>query len=253
MTAGCSFLLQADGLSDPGGAVRPLIVSIHQPAYLPWLGYFDKIRRADTFVYLDTVQFQKQSFQNRNKIRTADGWAWLTVPVETKGRLYDTPLRDLPINNRVNWRRKHRAAIAQHYAKAPQFEAVMALLDGFYDRDWDRLSDLCYEMLLAFNRRLGIDTRIVKASNLSGVQGEKSALILDLCRHFGAGRYIAGTLGRNYLDEAAFEAAGIEIAYQDYEHPTYGQLYPGFEPAMAIVDLLMNEANPSEILIGATA
>ena len=225
-----------------------MIVSIHQPAYLPWLGYFDKIRRADVFIYLDSVQFQKQSFQNRNKIRTAKGWTWLTVPVETKGRLYDTPLCDLPINNRVNWRRKHRAAIAQNYTKAPHFEAVMALLDAFYGRDWERLSDLCYEMLLAFNARLGIDTTIVKASTLSGVEGDKSELILNLCRQQGARRYLAGTLGRNYLEEAAFAEAGIEIDYQDYQHPVYSQVYPGFEPYMGIVDLLMNEAEPMKTL-----
>lgn len=194
------------------------------------------------------MQFQKQSFQNRNKIRTADGWTWLTVPVETKGKLFDTPLCDLPINNRVNWRRKHRAAIEQSYRKAPYFEPVMPLLDRFYERDWTALSTLCHEMLLAFNEALGIETPIVKASALSGIEGEKSDLVLNLCRHFGATRYIAGTLGRNYLDEANFVEAGIEVSYQDYVHPTYSQAYPGFEPYMGIVDLLMNEPAPAAIL-----
>ena len=229
-------------------AASDLVVSIHQPAYLPWLGYFDKIRRADLFIYLDTVQFQKQSFQNRNKIRTADGWAWLTVPVETKGRLYDTALKDLPINNRVDWRRKHSAAIAMNYGKAPRFAEVMPLLERFYEREWERLSDLCFEMLLTFNRLLGITTPIRKASEMGAVAGGKSDLILNLCRAAGATGYVSGTLGRNYLDLAAFADQGIDVAFQDYAHPTYRQAYPGFEPFMAVIDLLMNEADPAAIL-----
>ena len=229
-------------------AASDRVVSIHQPAYLPWLGYFDKIRRADLFIYLDTVQFQKQSFQNRNRIRTADGWAWLTVPVEIKGRLYDTALKDVLINNRINWRRKHGAAIAMNYGKAPRFAEIMPLLERYYERDWERLSDLCYEMLLAFNRLLGITTPIRKASEMTDVTGSKSELILNLCRAAGATSYISGTLGRGYLDLAAFGDQGIEVAFQDYAHPTYRQTYPGFEPFMGVIDLLMNEAEPAAIL-----
>ena len=223
-------------------------VSIHQPAYLPWLGYFDKIRQADCFVYLDTVQFQKQSFQNRNKIRTADGWAWLTVPVETKGKLYDTALKDLTINNRIDWRRKHRAAIEMNYRKAPCFETVMHWLAQFYDRDWPRLSDLCFEMTQTFNRALDIETKILKSSAMQGLDGSKGDLVLNICRALGAERYLSGSLGRGYLDADAFEQAGIELVYQDYAHPSYRQIYPGFEPYMAVIDLLMNEADPAAIL-----
>jgi len=225
-----------------------MIVSIHQPAYLPWLGYFDKIRRADIFIYLDTIQFQKQSFQNRNKVRTADGSIWLTVPVETKGKLYDTALKDLTINNRVDWRRKHRAAIEMNYRNAPCFDVIIPLLNQFYDEEWERLSDLCYAMLTAFNRLLGIETKIVKASDLPEVQGEKGELIVNLCRAVGAKHYISGTLGGNYLEPEAFARHGIALAFQDYKHPVYGQVYPGFEPNMAVVDLLMNEKNPGRLL-----
>ena len=227
---------------------RPRIVSIHQPAYLPWLGYFDKIRQSDLFIYLDTVQFQKQSFQNRNKIRTANGWTWLTVPVETKGKLYETPLKDLAINNRVDWRRKHRAAIAMNYRKAPHFDAVMPQLEMFYERSWSRLSDLCYDMLSAFNRRLGITTPVQKASDMGVMPSSKSDLILDLCRAAGATTYVSGTLGRGYLDLPAFADQGIDVTFQDYEHPRYRQAYAGFEPNMAVIDLLMNESEATAIL-----
>lgn len=229
----------------PGQDAGPRTISIHQPAYLPWLGYFDKIRSADCFVYLDTVQFQKQSFQNRNKIRTADGWVWLTVPVETKGKLYDTQLKDLTINPRVDWRRKHRASIEMNYRKAPHYDAVMAWLAPFYDRDWPGLSDLCFEMMLAFNRALGIETEIVKASDLTSVEGSKGDLVLNLCRALDADRYLSGSLGRDYLDPEAFQTAGIDLTFQSYEHPSYQQAYPGFEPYMAVIDLLMNQSDPA--------
>ena len=225
-----------------------LTVSIHQPAYLPWLGYFDKIRQADLFIYLDSVQFQKQSYQNRNKIRTAEGWSWLTVPVETKGRLYETPLSELRINNRIDWRRKHRVAIEMNYRKAPCFDEVMPLMEQFYLREWTQLSDLCFEMMRAFNECLGIRTDIRKASELGAVEGGKSELILNLCKAIGAGRYLSGSLGRDYLDLRAFAERGVEVIFQSYAHPTYRQAYPGFEPNMAVVDLLMNERAPEQIL-----
>ena len=126
----------------------------------------------------------------------------------------------------------------------------MPLLDQFYERTWERLAELCFEMMLAFNRLLEIDSRIVKASDLAGVTGAKSELILNLCRRLGGTTYIAGTLGRNYLDEAAFERAGIRIAYQDYHHPVYRQAYPGFEANMAVVDLLMNAERPAAVFRG---
>lgn len=225
-----------------------MIVSIHQPAYLPWLGYIAKIRQADRFIYLDTVQFQKSSFQNRNKIRTKDGWAWLTVPVETKGRLFDTLLRDIAINNRLDWRRKHRAAIEMNYRRAPCFDRVFPQLASFYEATWLHLSTLCFEMLQSFLAMLDISTEIIAASQLPPTHGAKSDLVLELCRAAGATTYLSGSLGRNYLDLPAFQAAGIKVEFQDYQHPTYLQAYPGFEPYMGVVDLLMCAKNPATIV-----
>lgn len=225
-----------------------MIVSIHQPAYLPWLGYFDKIRRADTFVFLDNVQFQKSSFQNRNRIRTKDGWIWLTVPVETKGRLYETPLRDIPINNRIGWRKKHVAALRTNYAKAPYGDRMLERTAPFLARDWNFLADLCFEMLIDHLDALKISTKVAKASDMGDFSQSKSELILEICRRLGATRYLSGLLGRDYLDEASFAAAGIEVIYQDYAHPTYRQAYPGFEPAMGIVDALANAECPADLL-----
>lgn len=220
-----------------------MIVSIHQPAYLPWLGYFDKIARADLFIWLDNVQFQKNSFQNRNKILTKDGPTWLTVPMRTSGALYETPLKDVEIDNSKNWRAKHLASIRMNYAKAPCFGDCFPALARFYEREWRTLDLLCFEMLDYFNTLLGVVTPIRRASDM-GAEGAKSDLVLDLCRKAGATTYLSGALGRDYLDLASFAKAGIAVEFQDYKHPTYRQTYPEFAPNLAVVDLLMNEEEP---------
>lgn len=224
-----------------------MIVSIHQPAYLPWLGYFDKIARADLFIWLDNVQFQKNSFQNRNKILTKDGPVWLTVPVRTSGVLYETPLKEVEIDNGRNWRAKHLASIRMNYNKAPNFTDYFPGLARFYEREWPTLDRLCWEMLAHFNALLGVKTPIRRASELNAA-GAKSDLILDLCRKAGATTYLSGALGRDYLDLASFAKAGIAIEFQDYKHPSYHQVYPGFVSALAVVDVLMNEVRPDRFI-----
>lgn len=223
-----------------------MIVSIHQPAYLPWLGYFDKILRSDLFIYLDTVQFQKGSFQNRNRIRTKSGPIWLTVPVETKGKLYDLALKDVPVDHRQNWQSKHLASLKMNYGKAPFTADRLAQIEHFYTEPQPYLSAVCFDMMVAFNAMLGITTPVVRASDLGPMDGAKSDLVQALCQSVGAKTYLSGSMGRDYLDEAAFADAGLEIVYQDYQHPVYRQQYSGFEPAMGIVDLLFNEARPTE-------
>lgn len=224
-------------------------VSIHQPAYLPWMGYIDKIARSDVFIYLDTVQFQKGSFQNRNKILSANGPQWLTVPVETKGKLFDVPLKDLPIATSQNWQRKHAASLTQAYRKTPEFARVWADLEPYYTEPWDRLSDLCHAMLEMVLRHTGpFDTKIVKASDIAAVDSRKSDLVLALCRAVGADTYLSGSLGRDYLDLDSFAAAGIAVEFQDYRPLPYRQAQaPGadFVPYMGAVDLLFNEADPA--------
>jgi hypothetical protein len=227
-----------------------MIVSIHQPAYLPWLGYFEKIERSDLFLYLDTVQFQKGSFQNRNKIRTKEGWIWQTVPVQTKGKHFEQTIAEVAINNQLPWQAKHWAAITQNYSKAPFAGEWLPRLEPFYHTPYERLSDLCWDMMVMFNKAFRITTPIKKTSDMPPVEGAKSDLILNLCRAEKAQTYFSGSQGRGYLDEGAFVQAGISVVYQDYQHPTYAQAYQGFEPYMGAVDLLMNEPQPADFLEG---
>ena len=217
-----------------------MIVSINQPAYLPWLGYFDRIAASDVHVVLDHVQFEKNSFVNRNRIRTAQGPAWLTVPVRTKGRFGELPIRELEVDTAQPWQRKHWATIRQAYARAPHFAEHEAFLAGVYERDWPLLAPLAAELTAWQLDAFGIRTPLRSSTKL-GAEGAKDELVLDICRRLGASTYLSGALGRDYLREELFEAEGIRVVYQDYDHPAYRQLHEPFEPQLAALDLLLNE------------
>ena len=214
-----------------------MIVSINQPAYLPWLGYFQRIAVSDVHVVLDDVQFEKNSFVNRNRVRAAGGATWLTVPVLTAGRFGELPIAALEIDNRAPWRRKHWATLGQAYGAAPYFADHEPFFHTVYQRDWTRLAELCAEVTRYLLDAFGIATPVVRSSDLAA-SGAKDELVLDLCRKTGATTYLSGALGRDYLREELFADAGIAVAYQDYEHPEYTQLRGPFLPFMAAVDLL---------------
>ncbi|MDB5526936.1 MAG: hypothetical protein JWR51_39 [Devosia sp.] len=218
-----------------------MIVAIHQPAYLPWLGYLARIAEADVFVFLDTVQFEKNSFTNRNRIKSANGPVWLTVPVRQKGHI-GKPLSALEIDDATDWRTKHLRSIEQNYRKAPRFSRCEPDLATLLQPGEALLTELCYRQLKFWAGVLDIGTRIVRASELP-VGGLKSDLVLNICRHLRADRYLSGPLGRDYLAEDTFAAAGIEIDYHSYIHPVYSQLYGPFVPAMSVVDYWMNTAD----------
>lgn len=215
-----------------------MILSAHQPAYLPWLGYFGKIICADVFIFLDTVQFEKNSFVNRNKIKTPQGPQWLTIPVKIKGHTNST-LRDLFVDEAQPWRSKHLKSIELNYRKAPHFEECFPELSEMFSMRESNLSELCWRQLQFWLTEFDIKVKVVRSSDLP-VSSKKSDLVLDLCKCFGADHYLSGTLGKNYLDEDSFAAAGISIEYQDFQHPVYPQLWSNFEPNMSIVDYWMN-------------
>ena len=221
-----------------------MIVSINQPAYLPWLGYFHRIAVSDLHIVLDHVQFEKNSFTNRNKVRTREGWCYLTVPVKTKGRFGDLPIHRLEIANETPWAKKHWDGLRFNYAKAPHFARHAPFLEAVYARRWDYLMDLMRETNAYFLDAFGIKTPLLFSSQM-GVEGAKDMLVLNLCRAAGATTYLSGPLGRDYLREERFAEAGIAVRYDDYEHPVYPQAFPGFEPRMAALDLLLNRGPDS--------
>lgn len=217
-----------------------MIVSINQPAYLPWLGYFHRIAVSDLHIVLDSVQFEKNSFTNRNKVRTADGWHWLTVPVRTSGLFGALAIDRVEIETRAEWQKKHWQTLRQSYGRAPYFAAHAPFFEEMYDAcRWTHLADLCQAMTAYLVEAFGIETPLRTSSQME-VEGAKDELILNLCREAGATTYLSGALGRNYLRERLFLEAGIEVVYQDYAHPVYPQRATPFLPYMAAVDLLFH-------------
>lgn len=225
-----------------------MILTAHQTAYLPWLGLFHKIAISDACVYLDNVQFEKNSFTNRNKIKTASGPIWLTVPVLSKDHFNKT-IKDLKIDNSKDWKNSHFKSIYFNYKKAPYFNKYADFFEDTYKKEWDFLSDLGDYMLRWFLKELKINVKYFKASELNFYE-HKSELILEMCKKLGANLYVFGALGKDYAKEDEFAKEGIKIYFQDYKHPKYHQLWGNFLPYMSIIDLLFSCGDKSlEVLM----
>jgi hypothetical protein len=210
--------------------------AIHQPQYLPWLGYFDKMDQADCFVILDNVQFKKNEWQNRNRIRTARGWQWLTVPVLHR---FPQLISEVRIHDEAHWARQHVRALHLNYGQAPFFEAHRRFFDDLYAREWTRLVDLNVAVIFYLTGALGITTKLVLASTLSA-RGEATARLVDICRILGADTYLSGAGARAYLDDRCFQENDIRVVFQSFECPSYPQRSGAFVPDLSIVDLLFN-------------
>jgi hypothetical protein len=215
-----------------------MIVCISQPRYLPFLGYFHRMAGCDLWIHLDTVQYSPRDWENRNKIKTPQGWAWLTVPVHAR---YQAMIPEVKINYEHPWQHKHWETIKACYQGTGFFRNYESSLSRFYGaQTWELLKDLNIESTGTLCELLGMKTpQIVLASTLK-TEAKGSQLILNLCREVGASAYLSGAEGRSYLDSQAFQAAGIQLQMQDYKHPVYPQQFGPFEPFMAIIDLLCN-------------
>lgn len=212
-----------------------MILSAHQPTYLPWCGLLHKIACADLFCILDTVQFGGKSYENRNTIKTQAGPLMLTVPVESGLDKTGGTVRIIP----GAWQRKHVRSIQMAYAKAPFFSEYGPGLIALLEKPYERLADLNREILGYLLKNFGIATPIVNASAYD-FRGEKSELVLDMCRKLGASSYIFGSQGHGYADVAAFTAAGVRAHFQEYKHPIYPQLHGAFASHLSAIDLLFN-------------
>jgi hypothetical protein len=215
-----------------------VILTAHQPCYLPWLGLLHKIALADRCCVLDSVQYEKNSFNNRNRIKTSSGPLWLTVPVESKNHLAKV-LREMRVVN-DGWPKKHFRSIDFAYRHAPYYrqyiEAVAEMLMG---ARYEYLADLSLATMRFGLAALGIDVPLVLASDYA-FAGRKSDLILDMCRQLGATTFLFGSQGRDYADVESFRAASVELRFQNYRHPEYPQLHGAFIPGMSVLDLLFN-------------
>ena len=214
-------------------------IAILQSAYIPWKGYFDLINSVDEFIIFDDAQFTKGDWRNRNRIKTAQGTQWLTIPV-VKERLAQR-IRDTRVSDRT-WTRKHWSTVSQCFAKAAYFEEYRDIFESLYRAcaPLEFLSDVNYLFLSKINEILGISKKLRWSSEFQLVEGRTERL-LDLCRQCGATRYLSGPAAKSYFDIELANKANIEVAWMDYSYYSeYTQLYGDFEHGVTILDLLFN-------------
>jgi len=223
-----------------------MILTAHQPVYLPWLGLFHKIAISDLYCYFDIVQYQRKDYNNRNKIKTHNGDIWLSVPVRSSGRL-NSKINDIEIINN-GWNKKHIRSIELNYSKAKYFEKYFNGIKKILLNDYKYLSDLNYDILKYGLHALNIDTKVIKASDYD-FSGSKSDLVLDMCVKLSADLYIFGKQGKEYANTDSFLDKSILTIFQDYKHPAYRQLHGDFIPNMCFLDLIFNHGSNSYNLL----
>jgi hypothetical protein len=240
--------------SDPSpGPVPDKVFAMHQPNYLPWLGYFSKIAATDVFVVLDSVQYPRgTSFAARNRIKTSNGPAYLTVPVSVpKGNEGRASYLDIRCVDQ-KWRRKHLKSLELAYKRAPHYDEVVEMFQGALV-DGTSLVDINLSLITTIARYLGIETEMVRLSELLDEHGQKSHLIVDIGAAIGAGTYLSGTGGgQEYNDEDLLRQHGIELRYSDFEVKEYPQLWGPFEPRLSALDALFNCGPDAAELLVAT-
>lgn len=215
------------------------IAAAHQPNYLPWIGLFSKIKQADYFLVADTFVLGDQSTFNRNKIRTNNQWAYLTVPIGRKAR--GMPLCDIELPPDKSWQNVHWQTLYRNYVNTEFFKDYQQFFRELYQRDFKYLWQLNMELILYLMRCFEIEVEVMKASEI-GVNPDlpTTDFIIELCARAGADIYLSGPSGRNYMSLEKFTQYNMGLKFFHLEHPVYKQRYPGFEPNMSAVDLLFN-------------
>ena len=224
-----------------GGAVV-----IHQPNYLPGLTYFSKIAEADVFVLLDSVGYSKNNWTNRNRIKTAQGAKWLTVPVVTAGRLGQPILETETLDS--GWEHKHWQTLISNYSAAPFFDRYEERLEAVYSQRQALLAPLNEELIRLLAGWLGLDTPMVRSSELS-VDGHGTELLVSICRAIGASEYVSGPGGRKYMDDSLFRDAGVELRFHEFVERPYTQLFGDFAEGLSALDAVMNLGDQARELL----
>ena len=221
-------------------------VMIRQPGYMPNIGFFQKIKSSDIFVFLDDVQFFKDTFDNRNKIKTPDGMSWLTVPLARP--VFGKKINEVLISYDTDWQQNHCNKICENYKSAPYFSSCWSDIEKILTHKYKKLIDLNFALIEYFNKILGITTKTIKSSELAVTQ-TKTERLIEICSKLNATCYISGIGGKSYLDEKLFYNSEIKLIYENFIHPTYRQLYGNFIDNLSIMDLLMNEGPSSQKII----
>ncbi len=212
------------------------IISIHQPNFIPWLGYFYKIYQSDVFVFLDDVQFSNQGMHNYHYIKTSQGSFRFKVPVH---KHFKDNINQVQINYDLDWRQKHLKTLVANYKRSPHFDEVYTDLEHFYSTEFPNIAIFNSEIIAFYCRKLGIETRFVNSSELN-IVSVREQKIIDICVTLNATIYYSGTGAKAYQNEANFKENGLELRYSSFKVFQYPQLWGEFQSNVTIVDYLMN-------------
>lgn len=221
------------------------IISGHQPVYLPWLGLFHKLHLCDTFVFMDTVQYLHQDWNNRNKIKTSHGPLMLSVPIDKK-KSTGKMLNQINIKNddpgdKNFWQKKHFQSIKFNYQKTPYFKDYIDELESMYmDNIWEKLIDICWTQFELFKKWLGLEDKEIIRMSEHKFYGTKDNLVLNHCEQLNGDHVVFGKHGKEYVDVKKFNNKGIKVYFQDYNYPEYQQRFSPFEPYLSVLDLIFN-------------
>jgi hypothetical protein len=215
-------------------------IAIHQPQYMPWLGYFHKMASVDLFVLLDDVQFKKNEWQHRNRIRNAEGWQWLSVPNAYR---FPQKILEVPVLYQEDWRRKHLLSIASCYGKARYFNELFPQFEEFFKREWPTIDKVNIDSIALLAGILGVTTPVVVSSN-ERFDGASTERLVNICKFYKANTYLAGAGGHDYMDLVLFERAGINVEFQEFKCPVHEQHWASdasaFIPGLSAIDLVFN-------------
>jgi hypothetical protein len=213
-------------------------VVVLQSNYIPWKGYFDLINDADTFIFYDDLQYTKNDWRNRNKIKTSSGAKWLSIPVGTSANrlICEVELTD------TSWQRAHWDSLRQQYSKRPYFKMYRDFFEDVYlGRKWTNLSELNHYLIKYISINILKTKTKFRDSREFELQGQKLDRLLDLVGKSGADRYISGPAAKAYIETQRFDQIAVELVWKSYaDYPAYPQLYPPFEHGISILDLLFN-------------
>ncbi|MCX7956855.1 MAG: WbqC family protein [Endomicrobia bacterium] len=223
-------------------------IAIHQPQFLPWPGYFNKILRSDLFIFLDDVQYKKNEWQNRNRIKTSRGEAYITVPVHYR---FGEKINEIKIVNSVAWKKNHLKTIKINYERAKYFEDFYIYIENFLQNNYEKLVEVNIQSIKMIMSYLGFEKKFILSSSLN-VDGQKTTKLVNICKILKATVYISGIGARDYIDLKQFYDNNINVQFQEYSTPTYQQLFGEFIPNLSIIDMIFNVGKEDTLkLIGA--
>ncbi len=225
---------------------------ILQPAYIPWIGFFDLMCKADIFVIFDDVQYTIRDWRSRNRIKTSEGVLWLSIPVKAKG-VRNKLIKDVEIDNTQPWQQKHLKSLESFYKKAQYYEEILDLFSDIYQKKYEFLIDVDMDFITKAKHYLSLKSNIVLSSEIPSV-GNRDEKLLSICKYLNATHYLSGNAAKEYLREQIFTHEGIMVQWHDYRHPYYHQCWlkeQGFISHLSIIDLLFNYSHDSlSILTG---